>query len=197
VKYTAYFVFIVFAVVLIMFLKNALQPKPEPVSITGSEKCGECHKLKINGDQQAVWENSKHSQAYKTLLSPKARDFASKNNMREPVNDKQCLKCHTTENHLAGFPKLDSYQIEEGVGCESCHGAGSMYSPSKIMADEYLFKHNGGEKGSEETCLKCHSSKGNKEQKITGDVCPFQTNDFSYKTEFEKIKHPVNKNNFQ
>ena len=195
-KYFTYLFFAGFVVILILFLKNALQPKPEPVSITGTDKCGECHRLKINGNQDSVWENSKHSQAYKTLLSDRSKEFAVKNNIVEPVKNKLCLKCHTTSNHLAGTPVLSSYRIEEGVGCESCHGAGSDYSPAKIMTDDYLFRHNGGKKGDEKTCLECHSPSGNKNMKLTEDVCPFQAADFIYKVQFEKIKHPVNKNNF-
>src|SRR5690242_15358879 len=123
-KYITYLIFIGFIVVLLLFLKNALEPKPDPVSITGSDNCGECHKLKINGDQHTVWENSKHAQAFRSLLMQKAIDFAVKNGLELPVNNKLCLKCHTTLNHLEGFPKLSTYHIEEGVGCESCHGAG-------------------------------------------------------------------------
>ena len=195
-KYITYLIFFGFIVVLLLFLKNALQPKIEPASITGSDKCGECHQLKINGDQQSIWENSKHSLGYKSLLTQRAIDFAVKNGLEQPINNKLCLKCHTTVNHLAGVSKLISYRIEEGVGCESCHGAGSNYSPAKIKTDDYLFIHSGGKKGDEKTCLECHSEKGNKEQKLKDDVCPFQSSDFIYNTEFDKIKHPVNKNNF-
>ena len=195
-KYITYLFFIGFIVILILFLKNALQPKQEPISITGSDKCGECHKLKINGNQDSVWENSKHSEAYKTLLSQGAMDFASKNNIEKPSNNKLCLKCHTTANHLEGTPHQSSYRLDEGVGCESCHGAGSNYSPAKIMTDNYQFRHNGGKRGDENTCLECHSVKGNKDQQLKDSVCPFQVSDFIYKTEFDKIKHPVNKNNF-
>ena len=195
-KYITYLFFIGFVVILILFLKNALQPKLEPVSITGADKCGECHKLKINGNQDSIWENSKHSQAFKILISQRAKDFTSKNNIVPPIENKLCLKCHTTVNHLQGTPVLSSYRVDEGVGCESCHGAGSNYSPAKIMTDSYQFRKNGGKNGDENTCFECHSPKGNKEQLLKDDVCPFQTSDFIYKTEFDKIKHPVNKNNF-
>ncbi len=196
-KYIVYLLFIAFIVVLFLFLKNALQPKQEPVSVTGSEECGECHKLKINGNQQEVWENSKHSLAYKILLGDIAKNFAVKSNIEAPEKNKLCLSCHTTQNYLGDFPVQSSYRIEEGVGCESCHGAGSKYSPSDIMSDDASFRRNGGKKGNEENCSGCHSPKGNKEMKISENVCPFQQNDFDFKTAFEKIKHPVNKDNFK
>jgi hypothetical protein len=65
------------------------------------------------------------------------------------------------------------------------------------MKSQQLFKEYGGYKGDEETCLKCHNLKANKEQKLNENICPFQLNDFVYKRDFEKIKHPVNKDNFK
>lgn len=196
-KYITYFIFVGFIIALVVFLKNALEPSEDPVVITGSEKCGECHQLQSLGNQQVVWESSKHSQAYKTLQTQKAADFTKKNNIAQPVKNEMCLKCHTTELFLKDFYKTPYYKIDEGVGCESCHGAGSGYSPADIMKDEALFKRHGGVTGDEGTCMKCHSPKANKEQKLSADICPFQDEDFVYKTAFDKIKHPVNRDNFK
>jgi hypothetical protein len=182
---------------LVLFLRNALEPEAEEIMITGSKKCGECHSLKMYGDQQTPWENSAHRKAYYSLSSEKSTNFASSRNIQTPINNPLCLKCHTTEFSIKESKKTPTYFIDEGVGCESCHGAGSGYSPTEIMESEELFKSHGGEVGNEETCRKCHSPKGNPEQKIMENVCPFQKDDFIYKTAFEKIKHPVNRENFK
>ncbi len=192
-KYISYLIFVMFIAALLYFLKNALEPKAEIIHLTGSGKCGECHQLRNIGDQQVVWKRSRHSEAYQTLLSAKSVDFAIKSNIEEPAKNRLCLKCHTTEFHLEGTPKAIDYDIREGIGCESCHGAGSEYSPAWIMKNEDLFKSNGGIKGDENSCKPCHSAKGNKDQKLTEEICPFQTEDFDYKTEFQKIIHPLNK----
>ncbi|MFI5211599.1 MAG: multiheme c-type cytochrome [Ignavibacteria bacterium] len=194
-KYFSYFIFIAFIVTLLLFLRNALKPETEQVYITGSEKCGECHSLQNIGNQSDIWIKSRHSIAYKTLLGDKATDFAAKNNLVKPAENPECLKCHSTEYSLGNPLKSEAprYSIEEGVGCESCHGAGSLYSPAEIMKDEGFFKSNGGIKGDESTCKNCHSPKGNKEHRISVDMCPFQENEFDYRTAFEKIKHPLNK----
>lgn len=192
-KYISYFIFIAFIALLLLFLKNALEPKKEPVIITGSEKCGECHSLKNMGNQNAAWKLTKHSEAYTTLLSDKAKNFAQKNGLSSPETELKCLKCHTTEFSLSGKQKGEHYNITEGVGCESCHGAGSAYSPAEIMKDENSFINFGGVKGDESTCKTCHSPKGNKEQVLKDDVCPFQLNDFDYKAAWDKIKHPLNR----
>ena len=190
-KYINYFIFLAFIAVLLFFLKNALEPEEEPVLLTGSQKCGECHRLQNISNQQEVWEKSKHFSAFKMLYSLTATDFAAKNNLDEPSKNKLCLRCHTTEFYLRNPGKAPSYEISEGVGCESCHGAGSKYSPAFIMKDNSLFVKNGGIRGDESTCKSCHSPKGNKEQKISENVCPFQAEDFVYSIEFEKIKHPI------
>ncbi len=196
-KYAVYFIFIAFIAVTIFFLKSALQPEDTPISITGSSRCGQCHSLQLYGDQQSVWENSRHSQSYKTLLSQKSLDYANKNGLEQPQNNKLCLRCHTTKYFLEDTPAWGSYQLDEGVGCEACHGAGSKYSPDVIMKSWQLFREYGGSHGDESTCVKCHSLKGNKEQKLTENICPFQQNDFVYKTDLDKIKHPLNRDNFK
>jgi Cytochrome c554 and c-prime len=192
-KYVSYFIFFAFLAALLLFLKNALQPQVEPLQLTGSGKCGECHGLKNEGNQYDIWKNSRHSAAYSSLLSEKAKDFSARFNLVPPEENALCLKCHTTEHFVTGVEKSGFFNISEGVGCEVCHGAGSRYTPAEIMKDENLFMHNGGLKGDEKTCEPCHSSEGNKDQKLSEEVCPFQENDFDYKSAFEKIKHPVNK----
>src|SRR4030095_8738774 len=186
-----YFIIILFIAVLLFFLKNALEPKDEPVVLTGSQKCGEGHRLQNIRHQSEVWEKSKHFSAYKILASSVSTEFAVKNNLEEPIKNKLCLRCHSTEFYLKNPGKSNTFDITEGVGCEACHGAGSKYSPADIMKDNSLFTKNGGIRGDETTCHGCHSPKGNKEQKISEEVCPFQENDFVYYTEFEKIKHPI------
>lgn len=191
-KYISYLIFFIFIAVLLFFLKNALEPGKEEQSIIGTDKCGECHSLKNIGDQNHIWKNSKHSGAYTILFSTKAIEFNKKSSLNAPDKEEKCLKCHTTAYFLKGTVQNSTFNINEGVGCEACHGAGSLYSPAEKMKDESVFERNGGIKGDEETCLKCHNSKGNKNGELKDDACPFQLNDFLYKTEFEKIKHPVN-----
>jgi len=195
-KYTSYILFGLFIAASILFLKSALKPEVIPLEVTGSERCGSCHGLKNLGSQQKVWEDSKHADAYNSLLSDKARAFASSKGLESPEQNKVCLKCHTTKGILENSGINPSYKIAEGVGCEACHGAGSWYSPAEIMKDEALFIKNGGYKGNEETCLKCHSKIGSeKNGELHENICPFQDKDFDYKTFMEKIKHPVNKDN--
>ena len=195
-KYASYFIFAAFIAGTILFLKNALEPGEIPLLIIGSAGCTECHELLKNGNQQKIWNQSAHRKAYTVLFSTEAKDYTIKNNIDLPQNNKLCLKCHTTRYFL-GNEISESYNIEEGVGCEACHGAGSRYLPAETMKDEKIFLKNNGIKGDEKTCLQCHSPSANKTMQITESICPFQANDFVYKIEFEKIKHPLAKDNFK
>jgi hypothetical protein len=195
-KYASYFIFIAFIAGTIFLLKNALEPRETPLLVVGSARCAECHELLKYGNQQKVWNESAHKKAYNSLLSDKAKEFAKKNNIDLPVNNKICLKCHTTRYFL-GVEISESYYIEEGVGCEACHGAGSRYLPAEIMKVEKLFIKNNGIICDERICIKCHSPAANKTMTVTETICPFQTHDFVYKSEFEKIKHPLTKDNFK
>lgn len=99
-KYTSYILFALFILASILFLKTALKPEEVPVQITGSVKCGTCHSLKNIGNQQKIWEESKHSQAFNSLLSDKAKQFTQSKGLENPEQNILCLKCHTTKHHL-------------------------------------------------------------------------------------------------
>ena len=77
----------------------------------GSQRCVECHKT-----AGAIWAKSGHAEAFNTLIARKADA------------DPKCIACHTI-----GFGSLSGYRREFGgeklthVGCESCHGPGSLH----------------------------------------------------------------------
>jgi cytochrome c554/c'-like protein len=77
----------------------------------GTEKCLACHP-----NAAAVWKASAHAHAFATLIDRKADA------------DPKCIGCHTT-----GFGIALGYRRELGatrlvdVGCESCHGPGSLH----------------------------------------------------------------------
>ena len=80
-------------------------------SYVGSQRCVECHKT-----AGAVWAKSGHAEAFDTLVARKADA------------DPKCIACHTI-----GFGSMSGYRREFGaekmvhVGCESCHGPGSLH----------------------------------------------------------------------
>lgn len=80
-------------------------------SYVGTEKCLACHKTAA-----AVWKTSAHARAFATLLD------------RQADADPKCIECHTV-----GFGNSSGYRREfktaklVDVGCESCHGPGSLH----------------------------------------------------------------------
>ncbi|MFN8176728.1 MAG: cytochrome c family protein [bacterium] len=135
-----------------------------PGKYVGVAKCKMCHKKAEDGDQYDVWLKSGHAKAFATLASEKAKAEATKEGIADPQKDPKCLKCHTTAAMVAD-PATEKVTMEEGVSCESCHGAGSGYYKKKVMEDLRAGKVDaktvGFVKPTKETCVKCHTAEGN------------------------------------
>jgi hypothetical protein len=80
-------------------------------SYVGTAQCLACHP-----GAAAVWQHSAHAHAFATLRA------------RQADADPKCVGCHTI-----GFGAASGYRREFGatqlvdVGCESCHGPGSLH----------------------------------------------------------------------
>ena len=123
----------------------------------GTNKCNECHSLEKYGNQTGIWANGPHAKSYKSLCSDFAKTHAKKilGTEIDPPKHEVCLSCHSTAGNAENNLKLASYDINEGVGCEGCHGPGSAYSRKNIMQSREKFLKNGGKTGYED-CQKCH-----------------------------------------
>ena len=139
----------------------------------GSERCGECHQHAYK-----VWEGTGHSHAFNSLekaTRPPLRQF-----------DGECVVCHTVGfQHPTGY--LDAGNSERlnkkllHVGCESCHGPGSMHAdqptqhpmlklamnPWKASSEELDAKTPTAERDKlrdarmqqlDQFCIRCHDS---------------------------------------
>ncbi|KAA3613146.1 MAG: cytochrome C554 [Calditrichaeota bacterium] len=147
----------------------------------GAEKCKTCHKKEKAGKQYLIWKDGPHANAMKTLSSPEAMKIAKEKGIADPAKDPSCLKCHSTyaslkpeQLHAKGKLKL-----EEGVSCESCHGAGADYKKKKIMKDQKTAIANGLILPEEKVCKSCHN-----------DESPtFKS--FDFKKAVKEISHPT------
>ncbi|HEY7424770.1 MAG TPA: multiheme c-type cytochrome, partial [Gemmataceae bacterium] len=103
--------------------KHFLQAMPEVAGLgngkptyIGSEGCRGCHRSAFK-----VWQNTPHSHAYKTLVDarrPSLRQY-----------DGECIVCHTVGfGYNTGFTNEQQTPKLENVGCESCHGPGSLHA---------------------------------------------------------------------
>lgn len=145
---------------------------------TGTIACGECHKGPQFGYQYSKWRTSKHADAFASLTTPAAVEIARQMGVSgPPEHDVRCLKCHSTAYHKPAGGFLDTFSIAEGVGCESCHGPGSQYSPEDVMRDPAKAKAAGLWETNRETCAACHENAHGKP--------------FDYETALAAIAHPT------
>ena len=78
----------------------------------GSSKCQVCHT-----SEYEQWRSTPHAVAFRTLLRVR----------RE--HNPECVACHVTGFHTpTGYSFAHAASDLEGVGCEVCHGAGSLHS---------------------------------------------------------------------
>lgn len=91
---------------------EACRPKdPKAAVFVGTEKCVECHE-----EAYDFWKKTKHAQAWETL----ERD--------NKHFDLTCVGCHTVGfMKPGGFCRLQDVSGREDVGCEDCHGPGSIH----------------------------------------------------------------------
>ncbi|MFO7444853.1 MAG: cytochrome c family protein, partial [Ignavibacteriaceae bacterium] len=148
----------------------------------GADVCGACHKTEKQGKQLSIWQESKHAKAFETLKTAESDEIAKKLGHETPAAETEaCLKCHTSGSNGSAELKQAKFKIEDGVQCETCHGAGSEYKSLKIMKSREesiahgLIVHD----KLEDFCIGCHNS----------ESPTFKPIDFA--AEWEKIKHPV------
>lgn len=115
----------------------AKKPKYE-----GYKKCGGCHK-----SQKESWLETRHAKAMESLKKGVKVKEKKKADLKDKdyTEDKKCLGCHAT-----GFGKKGGYKIGlekkkpkkakflMAVGCEDCHGPGSVYRKAHKKASARL-----------------------------------------------------------
>lgn len=143
----------------------------------GVKKCSICHKSAAQGEQYPKWQASKHSKAYASLSTAEAKAAAAKLGVTDPQTSGKCLKCHSTAYGHTESQVTTVIPVEEGVSCESCHGAGKDYMKMSVMKDRDAAKAAGLIMPDETTCKKCHNEEN-----------PFNK-PFNFQERLEKIKH--------
>jgi hypothetical protein len=155
----------------------------EERAFVGVAKCKTCHKSEAQGEQYPIWLESKHAKAYETLASDEAKAIAKEKGIDDAQKADECLSCHVTGHGAAAELLGTKYAVTNGVGCESCHGAGGDYYKKKTMvaiaSGETERASVGLVKPTEETCTKCHNDKS---PNFKG---------FDFEKMVAKIAHPV------
>ena len=103
----------------------------------GTPSCVSCHRVAA-----WIWDQTAHSRAFASLDAKMAEA------------DPNCLGCHTV-----GFGTASGYQRQmqgsrlASVGCESCHGPGSLHVEQREAGKEISFKFRPLAAGD---CKQCH-----------------------------------------
>jgi len=103
----------------------------------GVKMCAICHRSDKQGKQFDIWQKTKHADAYKALLTPKAEEFAKARGLTKPAAESpECLGCHTSAASMD--PKLveKTFDFKDGVQCETCHGPGSKFKDMTTMKNK-------------------------------------------------------------
>ena len=147
--------------IVLHFLRRSIKgdKTPSPMYV-GAAACMSCHNDGEHGNPAVSWMRSRHGHAYWRLGSDwslfLAKLRANYGDLESPIADDRCLLCHVNGRQDDDALLARSYRQEEGVGCESCHGPGSLYVDPEIMSNREAFLAAGGRIPDENTCRSCH-----------------------------------------
>jgi hypothetical protein len=175
----------------------------------GAKKCATCHSTDTQGNSFHVWQTSTHARAFRTLANVSAdkderhglwiikMGRGDRYGLPTPATEsKYCLPCHATAFGVDTQLIAPSFDLKDGVQCETCHGPGSAHAEVEaikakrkaIPVDEVaaaleiakaaVLKRYPNEKEIEAKCTTCHDG-----------MC----GDFNFAEMWPKIKHAVPK----
>ena len=131
----------------------AESPDPNAAQYIGNLACQGCHPQAYD-----LWKKTPHAKAWSTL-EQKGRTY-----------DYTCIGCHSAGfDEPGGFCRVSEAGDRINVGCESCHGPGSLHV---AQAGRGPIKR----KVSADDCTKCHH--------------PPHTNTFIYKDRLQRVLGP-------
>lgn len=145
-------------------LKSEENPNAKYVGVS---KCGSsgCHGNAKLGNQMAKWEESGHGKATTDLDSKKAKEYAAKLKIADPMKADLCMSCHVTAHGVPEDRLLETFTGDQGIECEMCHGAGSLYlephkKKDRTMADLVSkgLRPLKTEKDIKDNCMRCHGA---------------------------------------
>lgn len=134
--------------------------KQDEPRYVGSAACRECHSGGEHGDPYVTWLQSRHAGAYWRLATGWAVFLAERRpqhrDITDPIAERRCLLCHHTAAQDSRALTTVDFTVTEGVGCEECHGPGSLYLDPEVMADRDAFLAAGGVIPGPDVCRRCH-----------------------------------------
>jgi len=144
----------------------------------GVWNCAGCHKGPTMGYQFSRWRISPHARAYAVLGTRAGYLRAAEEGVDgDPQVSPRCLRCHASAAQQIEEAQAATFDLGQGVQCESCHGPGSDYWPDAIMRDRGSVRTAGLAEVTEATCRSCHDNAHGRA--------------FDYAKAIEKVAHPT------
>lgn len=167
----------------LVFAQSPQASAPSTHKYVGASKCKLCHSADKIGAQFKIWQSSLHAQAFADLASDSAKAVAKARGIADPQKAAECLKCHETGYGQAAEMFDTTFNPQDGIQCEACHGPGSDYWKMSTMKDLAAKKIDPSSVGmvipTQEVCVKCHNQES-----------PFY-HGFDFAAYSAKIAHPV------
>ncbi len=154
------------SIVFVALCAFTLTPADSPQYV-GAKSCKGCHNTDKGGKVYAKWESSAHASAFKTLQTPAADKIAADKGFKtKAAETPECLSCHVT-GMMEKAAKFDAkFDKAEGVGCESCHGAASLFKTKHNKPEQLEEAKKLGlelpkvaDGSAEKHCKQCHNEK--------------------------------------
>ncbi|MGZ5558875.1 MAG: multiheme c-type cytochrome [Methylobacter sp.] len=81
---------------------------------------------RVQQNEFTIWHREdKHAKAYTVLFNDASKRIARNLGINAAHTEKLCLDCHA--DNIPVERRGKRFQIEDGVGCETCHGGGERY----------------------------------------------------------------------
>ena len=116
----------------------------------------------VSQDEYVVWSlRDRHRIAYQTLLGEESKSIAAKLGLPNAHEADLCLDCHA--DNVSTELRGERFQLEDGVGCEACHGGAERYisshvepaTPRPALVDAGLYPTD-DPRARAKLCLSCH-----------------------------------------
>ena len=148
----------------------ATLPQSAPDKHLGVASCasGVCHGsvqglevAHVLQNEYVTWtQQDKHATAYQTLLSERSRKIARNLGLANAHEAGICLDCHA--DNVPQARRGDKFQINDGIGCEGCHGGAERWLSSHASNAKHESNIELGMYPTDrlharaELCLSCH-----------------------------------------
>jgi hypothetical protein len=151
---------------------------PGPIPYVGVASCASmaCHNAQgpkgSLGSEYTTWAAfDPHGRAFSVLRNERSQRIAKNLHLKKPAHQEDlCLKCHVSPDWEQAA-RTPGFTLEDGVGCESCHGPAGRWLTEHFKAgwrrltpaqkQRQGMNDTKGLLGRARTCVVCHVGTGN------------------------------------